>query len=176
MREASIRRIERELEQHLIRAPIDGRVAQARSLPIGSVLQTAEVLGAIVPRGRPRAVAFFPVATVGRLHPGQPARLRLEGFPWTQYGTLAATVVAVGNEPMEGRVRVDLVLGLASAPAIPLDTGSRVRLRACEKICCARDLAFRRCSESSCISTYTPVPALRRNAISLRSRRFFHKL
>jgi membrane fusion protein (multidrug efflux system) len=123
MREASIRRIERELEQHFIRAPIDGRVAQARSLPIGSVLQTAEVLGAIVPRGRPRAVAFFPVATVGRLHPGQPARLRLEGFPWTQYGTLAATVVAVGNEPMDGRVRVDLVLGLASAPAIPLEHG-----------------------------------------------------
>ena len=123
MREANIRRIERELEQHLIRAPTDGRVAQARSLSIGSVLQTAEVFGAIVPRGRPRAVAFFPVATVGRLHPGQPARLRLEGFPWTQYGTLAATVVAVGNEPMEGRVRVDLVIGLASAPAIPLEHG-----------------------------------------------------
>jgi hypothetical protein len=87
------------------------------------------------------------------------------------------------------------------------------RLRACEKICCARDLALhprrakqghslalasRRCSESSCISTYTPGarpilgthpfgacapfrsrrngPALRRNATSLRSRRFFHKL
>ncbi len=48
--------------------------------------------------------------------------------------------------------------------------------RACEKICCARDLAFRRCSESSCISIYTPVPVLRRNATSLRSRGFFHKL
>ena len=61
-------------------------------------------------------------------------------------------------------------------------------LRVCEKTYCARDLAFRRCSESSCISTYTPVPALRRkararewpclarrgcNATSLRSRRFF---
>ncbi len=49
-------------------------------------------------------------------------------------------------------------------------------VRACEKICCARDLAFRRCSESSCIPTYTPVPVLRRNSTSLRSRQFFHKL
>ncbi|MGH8652930.1 MAG: hypothetical protein ACREYE_12510, partial [Gammaproteobacteria bacterium] len=46
-------------------------------------------------------------------------------------------------------------------------------LRACEKIYCARNLTFRRCSESSCISLYTPGPALRRNATFLRSRRFF---
>ncbi|MGH8651374.1 MAG: ISAs1 family transposase [Gammaproteobacteria bacterium] len=49
-------------------------------------------------------------------------------------------------------------------------------LRVCEKTYCARDLAFRRCSESSCSSIYTAVPALRRNATFLRSRRFFHKL
>ncbi len=54
-----------------------------------------------------------------------------------------------------------------------LDSSSVAALRVCEKTCCARDLAFRRCSESSCISIYTPVPALRRNATSLRSRRFF---
>ncbi len=124
MQEASMRRIQRKLEQHLIRAPIDGRVAQAGKLPIGSVLQTAEVLGSIVPQGKVRAVAFFPVATtVGRVRPGQPARLRLEGFPWTQYGTLAATAVAVGNEPLDGRVRVELVLDPGSAPAIPLGHG-----------------------------------------------------
>ncbi|MGH8655956.1 MAG: SpvB/TcaC N-terminal domain-containing protein, partial [Gammaproteobacteria bacterium] len=41
---------------------------------------------------------------------------------------------------------------------------------------CAQDLAIRRCSESSCISIYIPVSALRRNATSLRSQRFFHKL
>jgi multidrug resistance efflux pump len=123
MREVSIRRIEHELEQHLIRAPIDGRVAQAGKLRVGSVLQTAEVLGSIVPQGKVRAVAFFPVATVGRVRAGQPARLRLDGYPWTQYGTLAATVVALGNEPIDGRVRVELVLVVASAPAIPLGHG-----------------------------------------------------
>ncbi len=123
MQQASIRRIERGLEQHLIRAPIDGRVAQAGKLPIGSVLQAAEVFGSIVPQGKVRAVAFFPVATVGRVRPGQLARLRLDGYPWTQYGTLSATAVAVGNEPIDGRVRVELVLDPASAPAIPLRHG-----------------------------------------------------
>jgi membrane fusion protein (multidrug efflux system) len=123
MQEASTRRIEHELEQHLIRAPIDGRVAQAGKLRVGSVLQTAEVLGSIVPQGKVRAVAFFPVATVGRVRAGQPARLRLDGYPWTQYGTLAVTVVAVGNEPIDGRVRVELALVVASAPTIPLGHG-----------------------------------------------------
>ena len=46
-------------------------------------------------------------------------------------------------------------------------------LRVCEKTSCARDLAFRRCSESSCISTYTPVPALRRNATPFARDGFF---
>ena len=40
----------------------------------------------------------IPVAVVGRIRPGQPARLRLEGFPWTQYGTVAATVAEHLNE------------------------------------------------------------------------------
>src|SRR5579885_2321216 len=37
---------------------------------------------------------------------------------------------------------------------------------------CARQLARRRCSESSCTDVYTPVPALRRRATCLRSLRF----
>ncbi|MGH8651601.1 MAG: hypothetical protein ACREYE_05205 [Gammaproteobacteria bacterium] len=32
-----------------------------------------------------------------------------------------------------------------------VDNGNRHPFSACEKICCARDLAFRRCSGSSCI-------------------------
>jgi membrane fusion protein (multidrug efflux system) len=88
--EAAIRRLEHDLELRLIRTPLAGRVGEAVELRVGAVVRAAEQLGSIVPPGEPRAVALFPASAVGRIHPGQPARLRLDGFPWTQYGSLAA--------------------------------------------------------------------------------------
>jgi len=68
-------------------------------------------------------VAAFPAAAVGRIRPGQPARVRLEGFTWKQYGALAATVADVGNAPNAGRIRVELVLAPGRASPIPLGHG-----------------------------------------------------
>ena len=121
--EVTIRKLEHDAELRLVRAPIDGFVGRASELRRGSVVQMAEVLGAIVPPGKPRVVAFFPVPSVGRIRPGQTARLRMDGFPWTQFGMPRATVTDVGNEPIDGHVRVELALEPGSAPAIPLEHG-----------------------------------------------------
>lgn len=121
--EAIAQRWEREIDMHRIVAPVSGKVGRVERLPPGSVVETAQVLGIIVPAGRPRAIGLFPVASVGRIRVGQPARVGLDGFPWTQYGMLAARVAAVGNEPKDGRVRVELTL-VGPAPAgIPLEHG-----------------------------------------------------
>src|SRR5262249_21350908 len=106
----AIRRLEHEVELRVIRAPVSGRVGHVADLPAGSVVAAGQVFGAIVPPGEPRAVALFPAASLGRIRPGQPARLRLDGFPWTQYGTIPATVARVGGEPSGGRIRVELAL------------------------------------------------------------------
>ena len=121
--EVTIRKLEHEVELRLVRAPIDGLVGRATELRKGSVVQMAEVLGAIVPPGRRRVVAFFPVTAVGRIRSGHPARLRMDGFPWTQFGMPRATVTDVGSEPADGRVRVELALDPGSAPAISLEHG-----------------------------------------------------
>jgi multidrug resistance efflux pump len=119
--EATIRRFQHNVERCLIRAPVSGRVGEAAEIRLGSVVRVAERLGAVVPPGRPRVVALFPVAAVGRIQPGQPARIRLAGFPWTQYGALAATVADVGNEPSEGLIRVELTLAPERVSPIPLE-------------------------------------------------------
>jgi multidrug resistance efflux pump len=122
-KEATVARFEHDIELRRIRAAVDGRLGRVERLRIGTVVHTGDVLGAIIPAGPPRAVAFFPVAGVGRIRSGQPARLRLDGFPWTQYGTLSATVASVGSDPEAGRVRVELTLQGESTPAIPLEHG-----------------------------------------------------
>jgi membrane fusion protein (multidrug efflux system) len=112
--DAASRRLEHEIALRTIRAPVAGEVAESAEHHVGAVVHVADKLGAIVPPGEPRAVALFPASVVGRIHPGQPARLRLEGFPWTQYGTVAARVAAVGNEPQAaangGLIRVEFAL------------------------------------------------------------------
>jgi hypothetical protein len=66
---------------------------------------------------------FLPPAALGRIQPGQPARLRLDGFPWMQYGAVSATVASVASEVRDGWVRVELAVRPDAAPPIPLQHG-----------------------------------------------------
>jgi membrane fusion protein (multidrug efflux system) len=121
---SAIARLQYEVERRTIRAPVSGRVGQAAAeFRVGSFVQAGAKLGAVVPMGEPHAVAFFPAAAVGRIQPGQPARLRLDGFPWTQYGTVAAKVADVGNEASGGLIRVQFILDRQPAVAIPIEHG-----------------------------------------------------
>lgn len=121
--QAAIRRLEYDLDLRTVRAPISGRVEEVVPFRVGSVVRPAEKLGTLVPPGEPRVVAQFPVAAVGRIRAGQTARLRLDGFPWTQYGTLAATVTGVGNEAADGLIRVELRVEPPPTSRIPLQHG-----------------------------------------------------
>ena len=73
--------------------------------------------------GKLEAVATLGAATLGRVQPGQAARLRLDGFPWTRYGTVPATVRRVTVQEGEDTVRVELALHPRPDSAIPLQAG-----------------------------------------------------
>lgn len=104
-----VSRLQLELEQHRLRAPVAGRVAAMEALHAGDTLAAGQLLARIVPEGRFIVVAEFePAAVLGRMHPGQPARLRLEGYPWAQYGSVAAQVSRVAGEVKDQRIRVEL--------------------------------------------------------------------
>lgn len=126
---AAVERFASEADRRLIRAPVEGRIGEVADLRPGAVVEEGDTLAVIVPAAaRPlaalRVVAqFSPGAALGRIRPGQRARLRLAGFPWAQYGSVAATVAQVGSEVRDGRVRVELALQPASSSAIPLQHG-----------------------------------------------------
>jgi membrane fusion protein (multidrug efflux system) len=121
---ATIQRLQEEIERRRIRAPVSGRLAEAVTLRMGAVVREGDRLGAIVPPGKLRVVAEFPpAAALGRIRPGQPARLRLLGFPWTQYGSVRASVSSVASEIRGGRVRVELALLSDPLSSIPFQHG-----------------------------------------------------
>jgi membrane fusion protein (multidrug efflux system) len=101
-----------EIERRRICAPIDGYVADARDLQEGAVVDEGARLGSVVPgRATLRIVAQYPSrAALGRIHAGQPATFRLDGFPWTEYGSVRAQVSHVAQEVRDGTVRVELTL------------------------------------------------------------------
>ena len=121
---ATVARLEHEIARRQVRSPVAGRVGELATLTAGAYVRAGERLGAIVPPGALRAVAHLAAAdALGRVRPGQPARLRLDGFSWSQYGSVAATVERVATEAADGRVRVELSVEPASAPRIPLQHG-----------------------------------------------------
>jgi multidrug resistance efflux pump len=111
---ATIKRLQYEVERRVFRAPVDGRIAEAADLRIGAVVKEGERLAAIVPEGSLRIVAqFAPASAIGRVRPGQQARVRLLAFPWVEYGSLRARVTEVADEVRGGLVRVELALDTA---------------------------------------------------------------
>jgi membrane fusion protein (multidrug efflux system) len=121
---AAVDVLAQEVERRVIRAPVTGRIgAITPTLQPGAVVREGERLAAIVPSGELRVAAdFAPQAALGRIHEGQPARLRLDGFPWTQFGSVRARVASVETEPRDDRVRVELAV-VGAPPAVPMQHG-----------------------------------------------------
>lgn len=121
---ANIRRLEYEVERRKIRAPVAGRLGECAVLRPGSHISEGQQLGVILPSGRLQITAEFqPSDALGKLKAGQSATMRLQGFPWAQYGTVPAKVVQVASEIRDGKVRVELAVSGRTPARIPLQHG-----------------------------------------------------
>jgi membrane fusion protein (multidrug efflux system) len=106
--EITISRLNQDIEKHVIRSPATGQIGDVGPLQVGTYVTSGEKLATVVPHSELRIVANFPPASVlGRIHPGQFSRMRLEGFPWAQFGTIEAQVSHVGSEIRDNLVRVE---------------------------------------------------------------------
>ncbi|MFY0528124.1 HlyD family secretion protein [Archangium gephyra] len=119
---ATLERLREELERRVVRAPAEGVLGETSSVRVGARLAAGAPIATVVAGGPVRVVAQFTPEALGRIRAGQPARMRLEGFSWTEFGMLEATVVAVASEVREGLVRVELSVD-ALPPGIPLEHG-----------------------------------------------------
>lgn len=120
---STVARRESEAERRRIRAAVSGRLGEVNPVQIGAVIREGDRLASIIPQGQVRAVAEFGAPALGRLRRGQIARLRLDGFPWTQYGYVDAEVTSVASETREQRVRVELAVRRPASSAIPMQHG-----------------------------------------------------
>lgn len=119
---ARLERLREELERRVVRAPAEGVLGETSSVRVGAQLNAGDPIATVVAGGPVRIVAQFTPEALGRIRVGQPARMRLEGFSWTEFGMIQGTVVAVASEAREGLVRVELSVD-ALPQGIPLEHG-----------------------------------------------------
>ncbi|MGH9802573.1 MAG: HlyD family efflux transporter periplasmic adaptor subunit, partial [Blastocatellia bacterium] len=126
-RQTTIERLQHEISERFIHAPASGKLGEVAELRAGQVVREGDKLGSILPadpNGQLKAVAeFAPSDSLGRIRAGQFAKLRLDGFAWSEYGKLSAEVTNIAAEPRSGKIRVELQVHPESAPMIRLQHG-----------------------------------------------------
>ncbi|MEJ1962694.1 MAG: HlyD family efflux transporter periplasmic adaptor subunit [Gammaproteobacteria bacterium] len=108
---ATAERLRYEIETRRIRAPVDGVIGEINVLRTGSFVDEGTPVASLVADGKLIVVAEFPAQrALGRIREGQVGTLRLDAFPWAEFGTVAASVVRVGSEVHHGTVPVELTI------------------------------------------------------------------
>jgi multidrug resistance efflux pump len=75
--EATLALLAHTIDQTRIRAPITGHLGEVATLQPGTVVRQGDTLGVVLPAGALQVVAsFLPAIALGRVQPGQSARLR----------------------------------------------------------------------------------------------------
>ncbi|MEA3014204.1 MAG: rane fusion protein hemolysin [Sphingomonadales bacterium] len=109
----SVRR--RQLQQ--LRAPVDGTVQQLVIHTVGGVVQPAQTLMVIVPAASEVEVeARVLNRDIGFVREGQAVRVKLEAFPFTDYGWIEGVVETISRDAIE-----DERLGLVYSARIRLE-------------------------------------------------------
>jgi len=125
-------RLQYQIEKKHYRAPASGRLVDVAELAAGDFIADGQRLGTILASdAEVRVRARFPKEMVGIIQPGQTAQLKLDGYPWTIYGTVPARVTRVGTEPgiaatpeaIPGTVRVELDIQSPVDPRIQVQHG-----------------------------------------------------
>ena len=129
--EVTVARLHHQIERRMVRAEAAGQLVDVVELAAGDYITQGQRLGTILAKGPLRVRARLPKETVGIVRPGQPAQLKLDGYPWSVYGKVPAQVTSIGTEPtvlvtpeaVPGTVRVELEILPPADPRIKIQHG-----------------------------------------------------
>jgi len=117
VRRAELNKSERRRQLQQLRAPVDGTVQQLVVHTVGGVVQPAQALMVIVPAASEVEVeARVLNRDIGFVREGQAVRVKLEAFPFTDYGWIEGIVESISRDAIE-----DEQLGLVYSARIRLE-------------------------------------------------------
>jgi membrane fusion protein, hemolysin D len=94
-----LRKAARRREMVVLRTPVDAVVLQIAPRSVGSVMREAETLFTLVPLDVPMEIeAAIATRDIGQIAVGDDATVKLEAYPYQQYGTLPGRVTVVSHD------------------------------------------------------------------------------
>jgi HlyD family secretion protein len=91
-------RITEEVAQTTLRAPATGSIQGLTGLSPGAWLSAGQMIGAVSPSDALLIETYVSPKDVGLLRLGQPARLQIDAYPYTQWGLLDAIVTTLAAD------------------------------------------------------------------------------
>ncbi|MEM9088572.1 MAG: HlyD family type I secretion periplasmic adaptor subunit [Cyanobacteria bacterium P01_F01_bin.53] len=111
-----LKQAQTRLAQSQVRSPSDGMVSSLDIDNMGEFTQPGETLAEIVPDGMPLVLsAIVPPSKAGLIGTGMTTQIKLDAFPYQNYGVLSGKVIAMspdakGNPETGSGYRVDIAL------------------------------------------------------------------
>jgi len=92
----------RRREYQALRAPVSGTVQQLAINTVGGVVQPAQALLVVVPdNAQPVVEAHILNRDIGHIRQGQRVRVKLEAFPFTDYGVVPGVVETISRDAID---------------------------------------------------------------------------
>ena len=96
----SLRKAELQLQYQSVSSPVSGIVFDPKAVSQG-VLSSGERIVSIVPQKGLYAEVYVPNQDIGFINQGQEAKVRVQAFPFTQYGELSGSVSQIAADALE---------------------------------------------------------------------------
>jgi multidrug efflux pump subunit AcrA (membrane-fusion protein) len=91
--------IERAIAKGAITAPVDGTITALDVMHAGTVIRAGQAVAAIAPADAPLIVdAQVPNARIGFVAKGLPVKIKLDAFPFQDYGSMSGTIVDISAD------------------------------------------------------------------------------
>ena len=124
--QSQIKSLEYQLQQRIIRSPIDGTIFRLPAANVGAVVQPDQLVAEVAPQGATLMVkAQIATTESGSLREGMDVKVKFDAYPFQNYGVLAGMLIrksptSTVTETAEGKITtfdLDIALDQHCIPA-----------------------------------------------------------
>lgn len=97
---SQIKQTEQTLKYQVVKAPVDGTVFDLKATGPGFVATTNEPVLKVVPKDGLTVEVYVPNKDIGFIKPDLPVDVRVDSFPFSEFGDLKGKVVSIGSDAL----------------------------------------------------------------------------
>jgi multidrug resistance efflux pump len=96
--EAELERCLEDLNNRIIRAPLDGKIIQSSDIQTGSIVSVNQQVAEISPSGELVATCFVNPGDIGLINKDQTIRIQVDALNYNEWGLLNASIIDISDD------------------------------------------------------------------------------